>query len=107
MGIEKPGNAAAEEIRQLRSPGKRPRWFQGMGRVSFFRIQPRKPAVQIGAPWILEGNKLNMWTQLHRYATTAIHIYVWSTWEPSSVRRGGKRALVDASAPAHGPLQSG
>jgi hypothetical protein len=84
MGIENPGNAAAEEIRQLRSPGKHPGWFQGMGRVSFIRIQPRKPAAQIGAPWMLEGNKLNTWTQLQRYTTTATQIYVWSKWETSS-----------------------
>jgi hypothetical protein len=83
MGIEKPGNAAAEEIRQLKSRGKHPEWFEGKGLVSFVRIQPRKPAVQVGAPWMLEGEKLNTWTRLHKHATAATQIYLWSTWETS------------------------
>ncbi|KAN0081105.1 hypothetical protein V8E54_004309 [Elaphomyces granulatus] len=35
----------------------RSEWFQGMGLVSFVRTQLRKLAVQVGAPWTLEGNK--------------------------------------------------
>jgi hypothetical protein len=87
MGIETPGNAAAEESRQLRSPSKHPGWFQGMGRVSFIRIQPRKPAVQIGAA-LDAGRKqaeyVDPVAKIRHKFTTATQIYVWSKWETSS-----------------------
>jgi hypothetical protein len=76
MGIE--SYEVADEIHRLRR--EHPQWFEGIGIVSCIRILPRKPAVQVGAPWMLEGDKLDTWTQLRKYATT--EIYAWSAWEP-------------------------
>jgi hypothetical protein len=79
MGIESYEPATGEIARLKR---ENPQWFKGMRIVSCIRIHPRKPAVQVGAPWKLEGGKLDTWTQLRRYATAATVIYAWSAWEP-------------------------
>lgn len=84
MGIEKPGDLGEEEIGYFKE--HYPAWFEGMQRVYYTAIFPSKPgsrisAVQVGAPWKLQGDELEAWTQPRQCAAEANGIYIWNDWQ--------------------------